>query len=385
MNIQRGFSRQEIAARVAHAQRWMAQTHTDAMLFTTAPELYYFANFHTPFWQSPTRPWFLVIPQQSDPVAVVPEIGAERMRESGLTNLRTWPSPRPADEGISELTETLRECLSKRGKIGILKGAETHLRMPLADFERLAAGLAAEFIDATPLVQSLRMTKSEAEIDKNRRACQAGSSGFAAASMLFAAGMREAQAFRILKAESLRAGADDAPYVTGGAAPGGKSDIIAPPSERALQAGDILNLDLGCTWDGYHSDFNRNFSVGPADAETAQMYRALWRATEAGIAAARPGVSCADVFRAIAGSLEQDGAQAGTVGRMGHGVGMQLTEWPSLAAWDDTRLAAGMVLAIEPTAMFPSGRAMTHEENIVVREDGAELLSKRTAPEIPEI
>ena len=385
MTPTRGFSRQEMADRLARAQAWMAKADINALFLSTAPEVRYFANFHTPFWQSPSRPWFLVVPQQGAPAAVIPEIGAERMRESGIADIRTWPSPRPQDEGITELTATLAECAGKGGRIGILKGAETHLRMPLADFARLSAGLAAEFFDVTSLIQTLRMTKSAAEIDKLRQACQAASAGFAAASRQFAADMPESQAFRLLKLETLRAGADDAPYVTGGAAPGGKADVIAPPSERKLQTGDILNLDLGCTWDGYYSDFNRNFSVGPADAETQRMYRAMWRATEAGIAAARPGRTCAEVFAAIAQSLEADGARAGSVGRMGHGVGQQLTEWPSLAAWDHTRLAAGMVLAIEPTAVFPSGRAMTHEENIVVREDGAELLSQRTAPDLPEI
>ena len=384
MSEARGFSPDEIALRVARAREWMAKTKTDALLLTTAAEVRYFSNFHTPFWQSPSRPWFLIVPRRGGVIAVIPEIGAERMTAAGVKDIRTWPSPRPEDEGVSELTSALRDAAGTRGRIGIPQGAETRLRMPLADFGKLTAALGAEFADATPLIRELQMTKSESEIGKIRRACDAASDGFESAAKLFAAGMRESEAFRILKAECLRAGADDAPYAAGGAAAGGKSDIIAPPSERELRRGDILNLDLGCVWDGYHSDFNRNFSVGPADAETARIYRALYRATEVGIAAARAGVLCADVYDAMAKSLESDGANAGTVGRMGHGVGMRLTEWPSLAVWERTELKSGMVLAVEPTAVF-GNRAMTHEENIVVRGDGAELLSRRSALEIPEV
>ena len=396
-DIARGFSAEEVAGRIARAQEWMAQTGTDATLLTTEAEVRYFSNFHTPFWQSPSRPWFLILPAGGAPVAVVPEIGAARMRAAGVVrDVRSWTSPRPGDEGVSELAAALREVAGKgrgRGgsgggamKIATPSGAESFLRMPLSDFHRLTSALdGAEFADATPMLRDLMQTKSAAEIEKIRRACRAASGAFSAAPELFAEGMRGAEVFRALKAECIRRGADDAPYLTGGAAAGGCADVIAPPSERPLRRGDILNLDLGCVWDGYHSDFNRNFSVGKAGAETVRAYAALRRATQKGIAAARPGALCSDVFRAMASSLEADGAKAGTIGRMGHGVGMRLTEWPSVAAWDATALKAGMVLAIEPTAVFDSGLAMTHEENIVVREGEAELLSVPAAAEIPEV
>ena len=379
----RGFPAGEIAARTARAQARMAAAGAAAALLTTEAEVRYFSNFHTPFWQSPSRPWFLIVPAAGETIAVIPEIGAARMRAAGVRDIRTWPSPRPEDEGVSELAAALREVAGARGPIMIPSGAETHLRMPLADFRKLSAALdRAEFPDATPMLKALRMTKSELEIDKARRACRAASDAFGSAPEWLAAGMSEAEIFRNLKAECIRRGADDAPYLAGGV---DGADVIAPPSARRLRAGDILNLDLGCVWDGYFSDFNRNFSAGPPDAESARMQAALFRATDCGMAAARPGASCAEVFHAMARSLESDGARPGTVGRMGHGVGMRLTEWPSVAADDETILAAGMILAVEPTAVFPSGRAMTHEENIVVREGPPELLSRRAPAELPEI
>jgi len=83
--------------------------------------------------------------------------------------------------------------------------------------------------------------------------------------------------------------------------------------------------------------------------------------------------------------MRDDGFEAGNVGRLGHGLGMQLTEWPSHTADDDTVLAPGMVLTIEPGLGIAPGRTMVHEEDIVVREHGAELLTRRAPPELPVI
>jgi Xaa-Pro aminopeptidase len=62
-------------------------------------------------------------------------------------------------------------------------------------------------------------------------------------------------------------------------------------------------------------------------------------------------------------------------GRFGHGLGMQLTEWPSFIPDDHTEILEGMVLTLEPSIETIDGRIMVHEENIVIRKDGAEKLS----------
>ena len=80
---------------------------------------------------------------------------------------------------------------------------------------------------------------------------------------------------------------------------------------------------------------------------------------------------------AKAGSLGND------VGRLGHGLGMQLTEWPSNTSFDDTVLRPGMVITLEPSMSFTPDCVMVHEENIVIREGEPRLLSRRAAPELP--
>jgi len=357
-----------------------------AMVLTTEADIRYLSGFDTPFWQSPTRPWFLIMPAEGEATAVIPAIGEIRMRAAHVGDIRTWESPRPQDEGVSHLTAALREIAGDNATIAVPMGAETHIRAPLRDMQKMTATLSdMTFTDASPIMHALRAIKSEREIEKMRRACRAAADAFAATVEQITTAMRGDEVFRLLKMECLRHGADDAPYVAGGANAKGCDDIIAPPTQCALCAGDILNLDLGCVYDGYHSDFNRNFAIKTATDAQQQAYQSLHRAVSAGLSAARPGARCADVFHAMKESLANDGAITGTTGRMGHGVGLQLTEPPSIMPDNDTPLAPGMVLALEPSALFPSGIAMTHEENIVVREDEAELLSRRAAATLPLI
>ena len=108
----------------------------------------------------------------------------------------------------------------------------------------------------------------------------------------------------------------------------------------------------------------------------------MWDATEAGIAAARPGATAEEVWRAQARTLEAAGSLGNNVGRMGHGLGMQLTEPPSNMPGDDTALEPGVVLTIEPGMEFAPGRMIVHEENVVIVEDGCRLLTERAPREM---
>ena len=77
------------------------------------------------------------------------------------------------------------------------------------------------------------------------------------------------------------------------------------------------------------------------------------------------------------------GQGASDVGRYGHGLGMQLTEPPSLIEFDDTILAPGMVITLEPSLTISPGKIMVHEENIVITDGAPHLLSERAARELP--
>jgi len=382
----RGFEPAEFEARLLRAQRVMTECGLTALLLTTEPEVRYYSGFLTRFWLSPTRPWFLLVPVEGKPIAVIPEIGAPVMARTWLDDIRTWPSPRPRDEGVSLLADTLRGIGAAGKRVGVAMGPETHLRMPLNDYAQLrSASPDTEFVDAGQELSRLRMIKSEAEVSKIAHICRIASDAFEAVPALAAAGKPLSQVFRDFKIELLKRGADDVPYLVGGAAQGGYDNVISPPDERPLRDGDLLMMDTGALWDGYFCDFDRNFAVGRAADDTRRAYGTLHRATDAGLAAAVPGATCSDVFRAMRSVITADGYECGNVGRLGHGLGMQLTEWPSHTSDDRTPLEPGMVVTLEPGLRIAPGRSMVHEENVVIREDGARYLSRRAPSELPEL
>jgi Xaa-Pro dipeptidase len=242
---------------------------------------------------------------------------------------------------------------------------------------------AIEMRDATEIIRSLRMVKSEAEIAKHRYICGLVSDAYDNMPSIARAGLSEREILAAYRMDVLSRGADTVPYIVATAAQDGTDDAIRFPNDRPLVAGDVLFVDTGAEIDGYYCDFDRNFAIGPPSDATKRAYDLAHRATDAGIAAVRPGARACDVWQAMADVLASGGAAGGGVGRMGHGVGLHNTEWPSLMATDQTVLRDGMVLAIEPGYDFAPGKMMLHEENVVVRAGGAELITRRAPAEMP--
>ena len=166
----------------------------------------------------------------------------------------------------------------------------------------------------------------------------------------------------------------------------GASLLIGTPARLAtLESGDVLIIDTGTTFDGYFCDFDRNYGFGHVADDTARANAAVHAALDAGFAAARPGAKMKEVWSAMWKIMEDFGALGNSIGRMGHGLGMLLTEWPSVHPEDERVLEAGVVMTLEPGMTFAPGRQLVHEENIVITEDGAEYLTRRAPPEIPVI
>jgi len=382
---QRGFTAAEFEKRTARAQKIMDRHGFDALLLTAPPNVRYFTGFDSQFWESPTRPWFVVVPREGAPIAVIPEIGAPEMALTWIKDIRTWAAPNPEDDGLSLLKSTIESLPRKHGKVGAEMGREMALRMPVAEFLQLRGSLGLSLENGSPCIWEIRMVKTEAEIAHIHYICQIASDAYEALPSQISIGESEREIVRKLRIDIARRGADSTPFMPAISGPGGVAQIVCGPHDRLIEKGDILFIDTGSTFDGYFCDFDRNYAVGQVSDDAKRVHEALWLATEAGIAAAVPGAKTDDVWRAMATIIEAAGAIGNNVGRLGHGLGMQLTEPPSHRLGDGTLIVENMVLTIEPGMEYAPGKMIVHEENIAVTRDGPRLLTKRAPRELPVI
>ena len=386
------FSASEYRRRLDGLRRGMAAAGLDCVLVASERNMRYLTGFHTQVWVSPTRPRFVLVPASGEPVAVVPRSNVEGFAtRSWVDDVRWWPAPRPADEGVSLLVDTIRQLVGRTGRVGAEIGPETRLGMPVADFLTLRDRLGGiEFADAGVTLQRLRMIKSAEEVARLRRIGGIASDAFTRLAEGLAAGQSERDVHRRLQGLLVELGAETVPYLVPVSGPSGYDQINMGPTDRVLGRGDVLVIDVGATFSGYCCDFDRNFAIGRVTDDVTAAYRRTFDATEAGLATVRPGCTAADVYRAMSAVLQPVQETANPIGRMGHGLGLDLTEPPSIAATDETRLEAGMVITLEPCAVLPAGggmaqRLMVHEENLVVTPTGYELLSRRALPALPVV
>ena len=373
----RGFSIDQFEKRTLKAQQLMQNHELDALLLTTETNVRYFTGFLTRFWESPTRPWYLIIPSKGKPIAVIPSIGEALMSKTWLEDIRTWPSPDLEDDGISLLSDTLEE-IAKNKNIGIPSGTETYVRMPQTDLKKLSQNvkLTSDF----DIIKKLRMTKSNEEIDKIKNACGIAADAFSRVPEIAFENVNLDEVFRKFQILCLESGADWVPYLAGSADTEGYDDVISPAKVAPLKKRDILMLDTGLVWDGYFCDYDRNWSVGTPSKVVSESYSQLLEATDAAFELAKPGATASDLFYAMNSVLTRN--SSGTdAGRLGHGVGMSLTEWPSLIPDDHTVLEQGMVLSLEPGTTIKD-KIIVHEENIEITETGARYLSPKADKEL---
>ncbi len=383
---QHGFPHSELHARHERARIAMTTAKLDALVVTTPQNIRYFSGFETQFWESPTRPWYLIVPRDGDVIAVWPEVGKPALLASTpVGDVRSWSAPTPADDGVSLMAKTLKGLARKSGRIGWELGREMLVRAPRIDVDAMAKASGLEFADGSPTIWGLRMVKSEAEIARIGVACRIASDAFDDVPKLISRSDTTRTAERKLRIRLMEKGADHVPFIATAIGAGGYAQIIAGPGDAAMKEGDVLFFDVGCTYDGYFCDFDRNFAVGKISDAAKRAHAACWQATEAGIAAARPGVRFADVFAAMAKVLTDAGSIGNNVGRMGHGLGLHLTEPPSFMAGAPDVLAPNMVVTIEPAIEYAPGKMLVHEENIVIRDGAPEVLTKRAPREMAVI
>ena len=378
------FPKEEYLKRLDNIHKKLENENIDAIVITSPANFRYFSGLDSNFWESPTRPWFLIISKNGKIKALVPSIGLSAIESTFIKDIEVWQSPNPKDEGTSLLKKIIN-TFPKNSNIGFELGMETYLRMSIKEFLKIKKDLQEyNFIDSTNIVWSLRKIKSDLEIKNIEKVCSITSKVFNNLINKISLGMSEREIATIFKKDLINNGVDYIMYLSCASGINGYNQIICNPSEKKIGDGDILIIDTGSTLNGYYCDFDRNFGFGNINQKSLDAYNKLWNATEKTLEIIKPGISCKEVYESLSKNLFSNNVKS-SVGRMGHGFGLQLTEPPSIMIDDNTILEKNMILALEPSIEIENNLMLVHEENILITQNGNRLLSSRTPKELPII
>ena len=378
------FPKEEYLKRLDNIHKKLENENIDAIVITSPANFRYFSGLDSNFWESPTRPWFLIISKNGKIKALVPSIGLSAIESTFIKDIEVWQSPNPKDEGTSLLKKIIK-TFPKNSNIGFELGMETYLRMSIKEFLKIKKDLQEyNFIDSTNIVWSLRKIKSDLEIKNIEKVCSITSKVFNNLINKISLGMSEREIATIFKKDLINNGVDYIMYLSCASGINGYNQIICNPSEKKIGDGDILIIDTGSTLNGYYCDFDRNFGFGNINQKSLDAYNKLWDATEKTLEIIKPGISCKEVYESLSKNLFSKNVKS-NVGRMGHGFGLQLTEPPSIMIDDNTILEKNMILALEPSIEIENDLMLVHEENILITQNGNRLLSSRTPKELPVI
>jgi Xaa-Pro dipeptidase len=340
----------------------------DAVILNPGPTLTYLSglNFHLM-----ERPVVMLYAKDQDPAIVLPELELQKVASLPY-KLQVFAYP----ENPSEWDNAFRKAVQALGLDGKRIGVEPR-QLRLLEFRHVKAGAPeADYPDASDVLSGLRLRKDKAEVDAMRRAVNIAQDALEATIPFIKVGKTEKEIASELVMQLLKHGSDSempfAPIVSGGP---NAANPHASPSDRKLQTGDLLVVDWGAAYGGYISDLTRTFAVGEVDAEYQKIHKIVQEANAAGRAAGKPGVPCADVDKAARAVIERAGYGEFFTHRTGHGIGMEGHEEPYMRGDNMQILEPGMAFTVEPGIYLPGRNGVRIEDNVVITETGADVLS----------
>ena len=371
-------TREERHERQERARRLMSDNRLDAMVLMEGTSLKYFSGIH---WWGGERLFALVLPAKGSAFYVCPAFEEGRAREQMAKapdgerpDLRTWQED---ENPYQRVAGGLKERGLSTGKLGI----EETVHFVFSDGISKAAPQAA-LTSATPVTAGCRMIKTPHEIALMRLAAQVTLAAYEAVYHALREGMTQQQVEDLIAAAYGQLGFPGEASVQVGeysALPHGSA------TPQVIREGSIVMIDDGCTVEGYQSDITRTFVLGKvpehAGDKMKKVFDIVHRAQAAALAAARPGVECGAVDTAARKVITDAGYGPDYkyfTHRLGHGMGMDMHEWPYLVRGNTTKLQANMTTSDEPGIYIPGEFGVRLEDDMHVTDNGAELFTPQS-------
>jgi Xaa-Pro aminopeptidase len=353
----------DVVARLAAIRERLADTGEEALLITGVSNLVYLTGFEG------------VIDLGINAAAV---ITAEATRF--YTDHRYGEAALAAADGtpwsvhVQQVDLYTEACAAlKRDEIGSLV---LEASIPYGRFKFISEVFEGAVRAVDHFVETVRQVKEPAEIERIAEAAALGDRAFDYIVGCAAPGMTELEVAIDLEFFLRRAGSEGVPFPPIVATGPNAARPHAIPGDRRIASGDFLKLDFGARIDGYCSDMTRTIVVGSATERHREIYSAVLAANEAGLAAVRAGVPATTVDAAARELLTQRGFGELFTHGVGHGVGLDVHELPTLGKASTDSLRGGAVVTVEPGVYVPGFGGVRIEDLVVVQDGGCRVLTR---------
>ena len=353
------------AARIAAMRARMQMKRLAAWILVPGPNMRYFTGWDA---HGSERVLMAVYPLEGDPFLVTPAFEAERAREAtGIAKAYSW-----RDE--SGPGAAMARAFAPFGTTRPRFGGE-HLAMRL--LERAAVDAVcprADWEDIGPDVAALRMVKDTEEIAAMERAVAIAERALEAGRPLIAPGRSEREVQRAILRSLMEQDSQSGFGVM--VASGPRSAIPhSGSSDRVMENGDLVWIDMGASYQSYQADITRTFCAGRPPEALQRAYRTVLEAQQAAREGGRPGMTCESVDRLARQVIAGAGLGEYFTHRTGHGLGLEDHEAPYIVDGNAEVLQPGMVYTVEPGVYIPGQGGIRIEDDVVVTSDGARSLT----------
>ncbi|MFK7805811.1 MAG: M24 family metallopeptidase [Anaerolineae bacterium] len=353
--------------RLTKIQKELKQKGLHGMALVPGPNMLYLSGMHAHLSE---RPIVLLIPAMGDPAVVIPTLEAPKARSAGIPDnlLFHWGD----DEGYMGAFQQACQALGLAGQTIAVE--KLYMRMLEWDMlEKFAPGLQREYAD--PILNGLRLIKGEDELVHIEKAIAIAEKAMHDLLPQIKIGMTEKQIAGMLNQLMIEGGSEGNPFGPIVSSGPNAASPHAVPTNRPIQAGELMIIDWGAIVHDYPSDITRTFAVGEISEELKLMYDTVKDANQAGIAVVHPDNNCSMVDEEPRRVI--DDAELGNyfIHRTGHGLGLEVHEEPSMITGNTAPLIPGMTFTIEPGVYIPNMGGVRIEDDILVTTDGSRVLT----------
>ena len=231
------------------------------------------------------------------------------------------------------------------------------------------------FISTHALIEELRKIKEPEELAKIKKAVSIAAQALRYARRIMRSGLGEIEIAAELERFIRYKGARATSFATIVASGENSAFCHHLTSRRKLKKSDCLFIDIGVDYQGYKSDLTRAFFLGKIPAKIRRVYEIVYQAQVRAINRIKPGVKICEIDRCARQYIAKQGYGGFFAHNLGHGIGLEVHELPFISTNNKATIEAGMVFTVEPAIYLPGKFGVRIEDNIVVTENGCEVLS----------